>query len=65
VLPKCLLLSGTFQSPLRWSQTSQLWGSNMARRVLSGEGAQAGLGVLTGLLVVAMILFATTVLVGG
>ena len=34
----------------------------MARRVLSGEGAQAGLGVLTGLLVVAMILFATTVL---
>jgi hypothetical protein len=40
-------------------------GSDMARRVLSGEGAQAGLGVLTGLLVVAMILFATTFLAGG
>jgi hypothetical protein len=41
------------------------WGSIMARGVLSGEGAQAGLGVLTGFLVVALILFATTVLVGG
>ncbi len=40
-------------------------GSDMARGVLSGEGAQAGLGVLTGLLVVAMILFATTFLAGG
>ena len=37
----------------------------MARCVLRGEGAQAGLGVLTGLLVVAMILFATTFLAGG
>ena len=37
----------------------------MARGGLRGEGAQAGLGVLTGLLVVAMILFATTFLAGG
>jgi hypothetical protein len=40
-------------------------GFYMARRGLSSEGAQAGLGVLTGLLVVTMILFATTFLAGG
>jgi hypothetical protein len=62
---KYLLLLETLSSPLRWFQRSQQWGSDMARRVLSGEGAQAGLGVLTGLLVVAMILFATTFLAGG
>jgi hypothetical protein len=54
---KYLLLLETLSSPLRWS--------DMARGVLRGEGAQAGLGVLTGLLIVAMILFATTFLAGG
>ena len=37
----------------------------MAGPVLRGEGVQASLGVLTGLLVVSMILFATTFLSGG
>jgi hypothetical protein len=36
----------------------------MARRVLRSEGAQAGLGVLTGLLAVAMIYLAATLLAG-
>jgi hypothetical protein len=62
---KYLLLLETLASPLRWFHKNQQWGSDMARGVLSGEGAQAGLGVLTGLLVVAMILFATTFLAGG
>jgi len=60
-----LLLLETLSSPLRWFHKNQQWGSDMARGVLSGEGAQAGLGVLTGLLVVAVILFATTFLAGG
>jgi hypothetical protein len=62
---KYLLLLETLASPLRWLHKNQQWGSDMARGVLSGEGAQAGLGVLTGILVVAMILFATTFLAGG
>jgi hypothetical protein len=62
---KYLLLLETLSSPLRWFHKNQQWGSDMARGVLSGEGAQAGLGVLTGLLVVAMILFASTFLAGG
>jgi hypothetical protein len=36
----------------------------MARRVLRGEAAQAGIGVLTGLLTVAMIYLAATLLAG-
>jgi hypothetical protein len=36
----------------------------MARGVLRGEGVQAGIGVLTGLLIVAMIYFAATLLAG-
>ena len=36
----------------------------MARRVLRGEGVQAGIGVLTGLLAVAMIYLAATLLAG-
>jgi hypothetical protein len=36
----------------------------MARRVLRSEGAQASLGVLTGLLAVAMIYLAATLLAG-
>jgi hypothetical protein len=40
-------------------------GSTWQEKCYAAEGAQAGLGVLTGPLVVAMILFATTFLAGG
>jgi hypothetical protein len=36
----------------------------MARGMLRGEGVQAGIGVLTGLLTVAMIYLAATMLAG-
>jgi hypothetical protein len=39
-------------------------GSTWQEKCYAAEGAQAGLGVLTGPLVVAMILFATTFLAG-
>jgi hypothetical protein len=40
------------------------WRPDMTRGVLRGEGFQAGIGVLTGLLTVALIYLAATMLAG-
>jgi hypothetical protein len=40
------------------------WRPDMARGMLRGEGVQAGIGILTGLLTVAMIYLAATMLAG-
>jgi hypothetical protein len=40
------------------------WRPDMARGMLRGEGVQAGIGILTGLLTVVMIYFAATLLAG-